>query len=205
MSNIDKTILRRKRDNERRWAKRITLPGGKQVPQPTGQGRRTDLEPEAPPPIHAARAARCRIDSASPLHESDMGRCILALTEGQERADLTDTWGALSAARRNYLARVIGQTGDPQGAAIAMLPDAMETDPSLRVDLRSPSERDDAARRSWADWQARIKALPAPQLIWAIRGALDGFMGDGSLWRDGSPTAYGRSAVHALKLLTERG
>jgi len=37
---------------------------------------------------------------------------------------------------------------------------------------------------------------------WALRGALDGFMGDGSLWRDTLPTASGVAAVRALKLLT---
>lgn len=180
----------------------ISLPGGESAAPRKGQGHRTDLQ-DGPPPIHAARARLCSLDAGNVLHESDMGRCILALYQGQERADLSDAWAAISAARRNYRLRYIGQSGDPQGASIGMIPDQMQTDPSLRIDLRTPDERDTAAKRAWADWQARIASLPTPHHIWALRGALDGFMGEGRLW-DGSPTRYGVSAVAALKLLTAR-
>ena len=185
----------------RRRKKRITLPGGIVIAQRITQGRRTDLQ-DGPPPIHAARARRCPLDSASALHESDMGRCILALSAGDERAALADTWAALSAARRNYRMRIIGQTGDPQCAASPMIHDRMETDQSLRVDLRTADERDAAAASAWGEWQAAIKTLPAPPMIWAIRGALDGFLGEGRLWADGKPTALGATAVAALKVLT---
>lgn len=185
---------------QRRKRKRITLAGGITMARRITQGRRTDL-PD-PPPIHAARARRCPIDSASALHESDMGRCILTLAEGQDRADLAETWAAISAARRNYRMRIIGQTGEPQCAASPMIHDRMETDPSMRVDLRTPEERDLAASRAWGEWQAAIKRLPAPQMIWAIRGALDGFLGEGRIWSDGKPTSSGVAAVAALKVLT---
>ena len=202
MTKIDKQAAYTKGAKKRRKKARITLPGGESAPQRVGQGRRTDID-QSPPPIHKARAARCKLDKGSTLHESDMGRCILALSEGQERADLAEAWADLSAARRNYLMRIIGQTGDPQGAASPMLTEAMETDPSLRVDLRSPGEKDEAAERRWLEWCGRIETLPAPQMKWALRGALDGFMGDGSLWRDGAPTRSGLAAVQALKLLSE--
>lgn len=181
----------------------ITLPGGETAKaRATGRDRRHINQPDAePPPIHAARDRLCSINPGSVLHESDMGRCILALSNGQEQADLAAAWAALSAARRNYRVRCIGLSGDPQGAAIGMIPDSMQTDPSLRVDLRTSDERDYAAKRAWAEWQARISALPTPHHIWALRGALDGFMGEGRLW-DGSPTRYGASAAAALKLLT---
>lgn len=187
----------------RRKAAKISLPGGKAVGQRMGQGRRADVQ-EGPPPIMAARARRCRIDAASVLHESDMGRCILALSSGQERDDLCETWAAISAAHRNYRMRIIGCTGDPKGAASPMIHDRMETDQSLRVDLRTSDERDEAARRAWDAWSGMMAAFPAPQYRWALRGALDGFMGEASLWRDGAPTACGTVAVSALKLLTER-
>lgn len=203
MSKIEKTTAYTKGAKKRRKKARITLPGGKSAPQRVGQGRRTDID-QSPPPILKARAARCDLDMGSALHESDMGRCILALSEGQERADLAEAWADLSAARRNYLMRIIGQTGNPQGAAAPMMSETMETDPSLRVDLRSPDEKDDAAERRWLEWCGRIETLPAPQMKWALRGALDGFMGDGGLWRDTTPTASGAAAVHALKLLTQR-
>lgn len=189
------------RKAKRRRKLGITLSGGETVPQRQGQGRRTDID-ASPPPILAARARRCQIDAGSVLHESDMGRCILALTTPDERPHVANTWAGLSVALRNYRTRIIGLTGDPQGAAIAMVPDPMQTDPSLRVDLRTADERDRAARVALQAWEARIKALPSPQMIWAIRGALFGFMGDAALWRDGKPTAQGAAAVAGLRAMT---
>lgn len=205
MSKIDKQAAYTKGAKKRRKKARITLAGGETAPQrPAGRDRRHTNQPDnEPPPIHKARAARCKLDKGSTLHESDMGRCILALSEGQERADLAEAWADLSAARRNYLMRIIGQTGDPQGAASQMLTDTMETDPSLRVDLRTAEERDQAAARRWLEWCGRIETLPVPQMKWALRGALDGFMGDSGLWRDTLPTASGVAAVRALKLLID--
>lgn len=179
--------------------KRITLPGGQSITQRAAQGRRNDLP--GPPPIHAARARKCSIEIESTLHESDMGRCILALSENQDRADLSQTWAAISAARRNFRMRIIGQTGDPQCSASPMIHETIETDPSLRMDIRTAEERDIAAAKAWKNWQSIIVRLPAPQMIWAIRGALDGFLGECTLWRDGLPTKHGRLAVDALRLI----
>ncbi len=183
----------------KRAARRISLAGGAQIDQRPTQGRRNDLA--GPPPIMAARARRCPIDSASVLHESDMGRCILALSDGQERADLSNAWAALSAARRNFRMRIIGQAGEPQCAAAPMIHEELATDPSLRIDLRTSDEKDKSAARAWEQWQAAIMALPVPQMIWAIRGALDGFMGECGLWKDGAPTAQGKLSVAALTIL----
>ena len=200
MSKIDKQAAYTKGAKKRRKKARITLPGGGSAPQrATGRDRRHTNQPDGPPPIMAARARRCPIDSASVLHESDMGRCILALSEGDERAQLANTWAGMSVSLRNYRTRILGVTGEPQGAAIAMIPDKMETDQSLRVDLRTADERDRAAKAAWQAWEARIKALPATQMIWALRGALYGFMGDATLWRDGLPTVHGVAAVAALR------
>jgi hypothetical protein len=159
---------------------------------------------QGPPPIFAARARRLAIDPTSELQETDMGRCILALSEGDKRQSLQGVWYAVSAAHRNFRMRIIGQTGDPKNAATPMMTDAMETDPGLRVDLRTAEERDAAARRAWAEWEAKIAALPVPMHKWALRAALKGFMGDDALWRDGKPTPAGVAAVHALSLLTDR-
>lgn len=134
---------------------------------------------------------------------TDMGLCINKLTGGDTRAQIIDAWGAISASRRNYRLRYIGQSGEPKGATIAMVPDATETDPSLRVDIRSPDERADQAKASWAAWEAKINALPLPQLKWAIRGALDGFMGEASLWRNQAPTPLGTVAVEALRRMAD--
>lgn len=188
-------------------ARKITIPGGEAVAAPSFQGNRTDLKPKEDPMtvVTLARQRRTGIadpqDARQPICGTDMGLCIRAMTTGQDRADLANAWAALSAAHRNYRMLIIGQTGDPQGAAIPMLPEPVETDPSLRVDLRTDEQREEAARRAWFDWWGRIKALPVPSLRWAISGALDGFMGDGSLWRDQRPTTTGRVAVQALRML----
>lgn len=187
----------------RRRKPRITLAGGESVATPRkGLPRlHAQTHDDSPPPIYAARRRLCDADAADVLHESDMGRCILALATGDDLRELRDAWGALCAARANFRTRIVGQTGNPQGAAIAMMSEPTETDPSLRVDLRTAEQRDADARRVWDEWDARICALPTPQHKRAIRGALDGFTGEGRLWRDKLPTPTGLAAVAALRLL----
>lgn len=194
----------------RRRAKTITLPGGEAVPAPAVRGSRTDLRPKEDPMSVATRARQRRTgiedaqDARQPICGTDIGLCIRHLAKGDERAALVGAWEAISAAHRQYRMLIIGQTGDPQGAAIPMLPDPMETDQSLRVDLRTHDQRVEAAKRAWHDWWGKIKALPVPNLRWAINGALDGFMGDGALWRDQKPTTTGSAAVQALRMMLDR-
>ena len=186
-------------------ARLVTLSDGTQIPMKRqGLPRlHAPAHDDSPPPIFEARKRMCAIQPDDPLHESDMGRCILALSTGDTLRTLRDAWGALSAARANFRTRIIGQTGNPQGAAIAMLPDATETDPSLRVDLRTADERDRDAKRHWAEWEARLKRLPTPMHRWAVRNALDGFINEGSLWQDGMPTPVGINAVQALRIMAD--
>lgn len=147
------------------------------------------------------RGAKDRDEARDPLHGTDAGRCILHLT-GKDRSAVTETWASLSSAWENYCTRILGRPVGPQCAAIAMVPDKAEADPSLRIDLRTVEERDAAAKRAWQAWLDRIKALDLPQHRWAVRGAAQGFMGDEVLWRGREPTASGRAFVAALKLLT---
>lgn len=193
-----------RKSRKRALAKKRESIGVDLAPTPKRQpdGR---IRPVSDDPQRTARNARqrhCAVtadDALDPALGTDMGRCIRALHDGEERAQLLDAWGALCAARRNFLMRQIGVTGDPQCAASPMIHETVETDPSLRVDLRTAAERDEAARRAWEAWEVRVKALPYPQMRWAIRGALNGFLGDGRLWKDGAPTATGRAAVMALR------
>jgi hypothetical protein len=192
----------------KRRAKSITLPGGDQIPQrPSGRDRVATPQADPMETVITARQRRSGItdakDARQPLCGDDLGLCIHASATGDARAALANTWAALSASHRNFRVMVIGQTGNPQGAAIPMIPEPMETDQSLRVDLRTHDERVAAAKASWTGWQAKINALPIPNLRWAIKGALDGFLGDGTLWRDRKPTATGVAAVSALRLLTD--
>lgn len=199
---------------KRRARKRITLPGGQQIDQkPTGRDR-VDVgqRKQAEDPLKTALKTRLRIagipDSpearkaaVAPDFGHDVGLCIRATVKGDAATKAWDTFTHLSASYRNYMAFYIGQTGNPQCAAIAMIPEPMETDPSLRVDLRSHDEKVRAAKASWAAWEKRIADLPFPQMRWAINGTLRGFLGDGTLWRDAKPTDTGRTVVAALRAM----
>jgi hypothetical protein len=193
---------------ERKRRKRISLPGGQQIDQrPTGRDRTQTNQPKEDPMrtvIHA-RIRRTGImdpkEAQQPICGDDLSLCIRALSTGDDRALLVNTWAAISASHRNYRLLIIGATGTPQGAAIPMIPEPMETDPSLRVDLRTHDQRVEAARRAWGAWETKIAALPVPNLRWALRGVLSGFLGDGRLWRDQAPTSAGKAAVQALRMV----
>ena len=197
--------LRRARERRERF---ITLAGGHQMPQPAKQGRRSDLEdPRAvTETVATARVRRSGVvdtqEALQPLCGTDLGLCVRYLATGQERQGLEQTWKAISASRENYCARYIGKKPIPQNVAIGMVPEPVETDPSLRVDLRTAEEKDRAAKVSWATWEARIKALPFG-LKWIMEGVLFGFMGEAVLWKDQRPTEKGRLAVEALRRIME--
>lgn len=199
-----KTRGQRKRDRQR-----ITLAGGDEATaRPTGRDRRHTNQPQEDARA-VALTARKRItgkgdkDALDAICGTDMGLCIDFLLTGDARANLIGAWEAISAARRNYRARIIGKTGEPQGAAIAMIPERVETDQGYRVDIRTSDERDRAAKAAWASWQSRIDALPTPLHKWALHGALDGFMGTGVLWRDARPTSKGEIAVASLRIVAQ--
>ena len=138
------------------------------------------------------------------LQNRSVGLCINAIIAGDDATKAWDTFSHISAAYRNYQLLFVGQTGNPKCAAIAMIPEPMETDPSLRVDLRSHDEKVSAAKSSWAAWEKRMNALPFPQMKWALGGALRGFLGDGTLWRDAKPTHTGKTVVAALQAMGDK-
>ena len=186
----------------------ISLPGGEVVAdRATGRDRTHTNQPKECPTVTVlqARARHTGVKGRENLIDTALGTplgcCIAHMTQGDDRAQLINTWGALSASRRNYKLRYIGHSGEPQGAALEMIPDAMQTDPSMRVDIRSTEERAAHAKASWAAWETKINALP-PGFRLAIRGALDGFAGEGTLWRDQGATPLGRVAVEALRRLS---
>lgn len=196
----------------KRKPRQISLPGADPVPQSaTGRDRTGTNKPQDA--LETALQARARVlgvrysvDERRALSDalcgSEMGLCIRHINPDTEtRALLWDAWQAISAARRNYRERIIGMSGSPQGAAIAMVPDAMQTDQSHTVDVRTADERDDAAIRAEAYWREMIAALPRRRLRSAIRVALDEI--EGALWRDCAPTARGANAVAALVVIAD--
>jgi hypothetical protein len=194
-----------------RTAAVITLAGGETVDQkPDGRDRRHTNQPKENPmqTVINARIRRTGImnpeEVMQPICGDDIGLCIRDMATGDDRALLVNTWGAISAAHRNYRMLIIGKTGTPQGASIPMIPEPLETDQSLRVDLRDFKTRVEDARGAWEAWEGKLATLPAPNLRWALRGALSGFLGDGALWRGHKPTSTGKAAVEALRILAEK-
>lgn len=151
---------------------------------------------------------RKAMDAAiNPLCSDGVGNCIIALVPKSDQGKIRDTWHRLCAAQHNYHTRILGVTGNPQGSAIAMLPEPIQTDTGHTIDIRSAEEKDAGAKRAWAAAEASINALPVPQWKWAIRNAMNGGIDGqgGDVWRDGKPTARGRVLVQALVALAGDG
>lgn len=196
----------------RKKAAQITMPGGETIPQRiAGPGRPRKCPEDA---RRAALEARCRVSgipvtpdtlkaAVAPSFGDDVGLCIHASAKGDQAAAMWATFCRIGAARRLYRMRYLGQTGDPQNAAIAMQSDAMMVDPDLRVDMRSPEERDAAAKRAEAYWRERLDMIRIPQHRMALRSAADGF--GGPWWRDGKPTQAGLHVVEGLRVVVEGG
>jgi hypothetical protein len=131
-----------------------------------------------------------------------MGRCIMALVaDTQRRRDLFSVWQAFNAAWDTYLTRCRSITPTPQAAALPMLPEAMQTDPTVRADPRTHDERDAAARDRWHEWiDLLMHRLNDPHRH-AVRGALHGY--GAQLWNEDAlrPTNEGILAVQALGIL----
>ena len=196
------------RTKAQRRRKGITLPGGQNAPQrPTGRDRRHINQPQEPADLIAltarARLTGCTVEAARDvLAGEDIGRCIMALAPSPERRrDLLGVWQSLNAAWANFAARCLSITPTPQAAALPMLPDPMQTDQSLRIDIRTGEEKDEAARRVWYEWiDLLMHRLAAPQRH-ALRGSLQGYGVE--VWSSDkrAPTKAGHLAVEALAAL----
>ena len=205
-----KARSKRQRIARKRERRTISLANGDTATAPIGQGQRKAPEDAR----KTALQARVRVfgiggaepmkAAVSPLCGSGVGHCIIALAKDQ--AATADIWHRLCAAQHNYRTRILGLSGNPQGSAIAMQPDAMQADTGHTIDIRSAEEKDEGAKRQWANAEASINALPVPQWKWAIRGAMNGGI-DGlgaDVWRDGKPTSRGKVLVQALVALGGR-
>lgn len=159
-------------------------------------------------PQKTALEARCRIAGCpttrealdalrAPLWGCDVGRCIADMTGREEQARLWQVWCTMTAARRNWLQRSIGLTGDPANSNLPMLPEPMETDPGLTVDLRTAEERDRDARNADAYWSGLVDGVQWFVARVHLRLAVSG-MG-GPWWQEGKPTAKGKAMVRGLR------
>ena len=202
-----RTAAQKRRDKRSARSATITLAGGETAPQkPTGRDRRHTNQKERNPmqTVLEARARRtgCKMEDASdPLYGYEIGMCIAAMVPAQsERLRLEGTYLHIAASKRNWNQRYIGASADPQSAAIAMIPEQMQTDSSATIDIREPEEKDADAKRSWLAWLDDLMRLPSEQRH-ALRGHIDGYALP--LWNDGKlhPTHTGALAVKALQSL----
>jgi len=185
----------------RKRSRSISLPGGEIATAPPMQGSREPQED----PRKMVIDARARVFGIKPDEAATRGTqadCCIASATG-DRVAMQEAWQGICTSRRNSRLRN-GIPDGPKCSTFTMISDAMQTDTSLTVDLRTGEERDAAAKHARQMWDARINALPAPQMIRAIKEALDGGInGQGAeLWADGKPTTRGAVFVAALRALT---
>ena len=139
-------------------------------------------------------------DANAPMLTSELGCIIASKLKRDEAAQVWDIWQRYSMAERTYRIRYIGTTGDPQGAAIQMVPEPMQSDQSASVDMRSQEERDRDAVNNYMRWQGHLGCLTAHQAS-ALRQAE---RGNGKvLWVDGVATSAGVYTFNALLDLVE--
>jgi hypothetical protein len=193
--------------------KRKALPGCdlkvKAGPANPRDRRHTNQPPEDPRKV--ALAARCRVaglasnrdartQAAAPWYGHDLGLVIQHECGKTDTARLWAVFAGYSAAMSVYRARYLGATGNPQGAAIAMLPDHMEADVSHTIDTRDSEEKDRDCVRAYMRWQGWLRMMPnahASAIISAERGT------GPELWRDQAPTVAGYRTLEALQALAK--
>lgn len=145
-------------------------------------------------------------DAVNVMCEHPIGLCIMALHPAEDqRAKLWKVWEDMSAARRRWRLRIIGQTGSPKGSSIAVIPETIVADEQAeaqKADDRTDAEKDEAAKKAEAYWVAEIAAVIWPQQRAALRSAIDEF--GGALWEDGKPTGAGRAATLALEAILHK-
>lgn len=173
--------------------------------QPNGQARdRAEMPTD---PRKTGLEARCRlmgVDATSANMKAltgqhmatPIGQVMERLCADDEIQRLWSTWQGFCAAERTYRVRYLGQTGAPKGAAIAMVPDRIETDQSHSVDLRDSDERDRDAVSAWMQWRGWLMHLSADDQR-RIHDAETG--AGGALWADAGPTGLGIVTLQSLR------
>lgn len=112
----------------------------------------------------------------------DLGFVIEAKRKPDDVAQLWDVFSRWCRAEANYQTRYVGQSEGPQSAAITLIHETMETDPSLTVDSRTQDERDRDAVNGWMRWRGFIGHLSSAQATLLHQAR----RGEGALWTDGS-------------------
>jgi hypothetical protein len=204
-------VTKAKTQGQRRRSK-VGRPAKAGKREPSGRAQRPTAAQQADSAQETALTARLRRfghpdtpegrkAAQSALFEAPVGCCIAAMVPSlRAQLDLWAVFCDLAQAKRNWQQRVTSTNPNPQAAAIAMLPDAMQADEGHSIDLRTPQERDEAASRVWHYWLAMLMDLP-PAERHALRGEIDGY--GLRLWDEENrrPTMTGAMAVKGLQAL----
>ena len=128
----------------------------------------------------------------------EAGRALSLLCDPDTAETLWRLYVALTAAEARYH-RSIGKSIHAKTAKIEMMQERFETRPDDQIDLRSPDEKDAAARLRWAYFTGLINCLPAHHRhpITAARSH------DVEMLRMGRVTPAGWRFVAAMRLLGE--
>lgn len=127
----------------------------------------------------------------------ELGR-VLEREAPQDVASLWPVWHAFVGAARTYRARILDVRG-AAGSALAMVPERIEADVSMRLDTRSDDEKDADARQAWATWRSRLDRLGDGDRSRILQAE----SGTQPLWSDRAPTSAGLRALAALRRLAE--
>ncbi len=177
--------------------------------QPNGQHRQRADKPQDPQ--KTALGARCRLFGIantpanrkflSGQHSgSHLGYVMQANCDPQDIPPLWDTWHGFCSALRTYRIRYIGMSATAKGAALQMMPEPMETDPSLTVDLRDSDERDRDAVNAYMRWKGDLWCLSVRER--SLLSDAESETGK-DLWKDGQATRAGLDTLAALRALHE--
>jgi len=151
-------------------------------------------------PGEAARKAMRGTEAGSPIGMVMLRMCASA----DEVARLWAVWQGFCAAEQSYRLRYLGQSGNPKGASIVMVPDHVEADKHHTIDARTNDQKDRDAVDNWMRWRGYLGHLDR-MMQGALHCAERGERPD--LWEDRAPTEAGifaLTAVRALSAIVER-
>lgn len=136
--------------------------------------------------------------------QSMEGQAGLAITIGakddKERERLWNVWRGLDGAEAVYFRRIHGRSRHAKTAKIEMMPpEAMETRPDDKPDLRDDDAKDRDAVNAWMRWRGYVGHLNAGERHY-IHGALMDKLG---LLKDGKLSTSGEGFIAAMRVLSD--
>lgn len=196
-------------------AKRAAMPELAPIGKRRPCGRHVEYEKGAKDPAKTALGARCRMFGVpdTPANRkalagqhsgAQLGMVIERQCRKSDIQPLWQVWQGFCSAMRTYRARILSIAATPQNAALAMMPEHIETDTGHSVDLRDGDTKDRDAVRAYMRWHGLLMHLPAGDRTRLHDAELER---GSDLWRDGEPTRAGLATLAALNALAvaERG